>query len=148
MDLKNPRRVIRSLEIIHAGPIPESLKKKVPRTFKVIPLFLNLERDELYARIDLRVESMMEAGLLEEVKSLLPLRDSASLQTVGYRELFDHIDGLYSLEEAIEKIKQHTRNYAKRQLTWFRNKGNYQEVFDLESAMKVINASLTAANAH
>lgn len=148
MDLKNPRRVIRALEIIHAGPIPETLKKKEPREFTVIPLFLNLERDELYARIDHRVEKMMAADLLEEVKSLLPLRGSASLQTVGYRELFDHIDGLYSLEEAVEKIKQHTRNYAKRQLTWFRNKGNYQEVFDLDSAMKVINASLTSAGVH
>jgi len=148
MDLKNPRRVIRSLEIIHAGPVPETLNKKEPREFQVIPLFLNLEREELYARIDTRVDKMMEAGLLDEVKSLLPLRESAALQTVGYRELFDHIDGLYSQEEAVEKIKQHTCNYAKRQLTWFRNKGNYHEVFDLDSAMKVIQTSLSSEVAH
>lgn len=138
MDLKNPRRVIRALEIIHAGPIPESSKKKEPREFNVIPLFLNLDREALYARIDKRVDDMMDEGLLDEVKQLLPLRESAALQTVGYRELFDHIDGLYSLEEAVEKIKQHTRNYAKRQLTWFRNKGNYQEIDDLPSALAII----------
>jgi len=148
MDLKNPRRLIRALEIMHAGPIPEVLKKKEPREFEVIPIFLNVDRETLYARIDRRVEEMIEAGLLEEVKSLLPLRDSAALQTVGYRELFDHIDGLYSLEEAIEKIKQHTRNYAKRQLTWFRNKGNYQEVQDFDSAMEVIQQHLTLASGH
>lgn len=146
MDLKNPRRVIRALEIIHAGPVPESDKKKEPREFNVIPLFLNLDRETLYSRIDNRVDEMMEEGLLAEVQELLPLRESAALQTVGYRELFDHIDGLYSLDEAVDKIKQHTRNYAKRQLTWFRNKGNYQEVSELPSALEVIKGFLTPAN--
>lgn len=141
MDLKNPRRVIRALEILHAGPILVDKSTQIERTFKVISLSLNLDREELYQRIDKRVDQMMEAGLLEEVKSLLPWRDSSALQTVGYRELFDHIDGIYSLEDAVEKIKQHTRNYAKRQLTWFRNKGQYSEVRNYNEALAVIESS-------
>lgn len=140
MDLKNPRRVIRALEILHAGPVAIDQSTKKERNFKVISLSLNLDREVLYQRIDARVDKMMESGLLEEVKNLLPWRSSPALQTVGYRELFDHLDGIYSLEEAVEKIKQHTRNYAKRQLTWFRNKGEYQEVRTYEEALAMIEA--------
>ncbi|MBI1221302.1 MAG: tRNA (adenosine(37)-N6)-dimethylallyltransferase MiaA [Bacteroidetes bacterium] len=140
MDLKNPRRVIRALEILSAEPV-EVVEKK-PRPFQVIPLFLNMDREELYQKIDQRVDTMMEMGLYEEVEALVPLRDSSALQTVGYRELFDHLDGLMDLETTVTKIKQHTRNYAKRQLTWFRNKGNYTEVFGLEQAKSAIENAL------
>ncbi|HCS21322.1 MAG TPA: tRNA (adenosine(37)-N6)-dimethylallyltransferase MiaA, partial [Bacteroidetes bacterium] len=140
MDLKNPRRVIRALEILHAGPIQVDKSTQKVRNFKVISLSLNLDREELYKRIDKRVEQMMETGLLDEVKNLLAWRESSALQTVGYRELFDHLDGIYTLEEAVEKIKQHTRNYAKRQLTWFRNKGEYNEVRNFEEALASIQA--------
>lgn len=143
MDLKNPRRMIRALEILHAGPVPEAtLSIKKPRNFEVISCFLNLGREVLYQRIDQRVDAMMEAGLLAEVKTLLPWRTSTALQTVGYRELFDFIDGIYTLEEAVEKIKQHTRNYAKRQLTWFRNKGGYKEIHDFDEALAYIETCI------
>jgi tRNA dimethylallyltransferase len=94
--------------------------KAKQRPFNIIPIALDLPRQELYARINQRVDNMMDAGLLEEVRSLLPYRRLKSLNTVGYSELFDYLDGKTSLEEAINRIKQHTRNYAKRQLTWFR----------------------------
>ncbi|MDX5321773.1 MAG: tRNA (adenosine(37)-N6)-dimethylallyltransferase MiaA [Bacteroidota bacterium] len=140
MDLKNPRRVIRALEILAAPPLePASPKKE--RTFQIIPLFLNLDREQLYQRIDDRVDQMMEQGLYEEAQGLLPLRDSSALQTVGYRELFDHFDGKMDLETTVAKIKQHTRNYAKRQLTWFRNKGNYQEVQNAKEALQHIRSA-------
>lgn len=144
MDLKNPRRVIRALEIIEAGPIEIDPSQKKERPFTVVPFFLNPDREILYQRIDARVDAMMASGLLEEVKTLLPFRDSSALQTVGYRELFDYIDGLYTLDEAVEKIKQHTRNYAKRQLTWFRNKGDYQEIQSLEDALGLLKNTLTS----
>jgi tRNA dimethylallyltransferase len=82
---------------------------------------MQLPREELYERINQRVDRMMEQGLLEEVKSLLPYKHLNALQTVGYRELFEHMDGQYSLEDAVAKIKQHTRHYAKRQITWWAN---------------------------
>ena len=134
-DLKNPRRLIRILEIIHTSGIPTQKVRKKPRGFQVQSYFLNPERSELYERINQRVDKMMQAGLLDEVKSLLPFRDLSPLQTLGYSELFDHLDGKYTLEEAVEKIKQHSRNYAKRQLTWFRNQGDYHEVKGLNDLL-------------
>jgi tRNA dimethylallyltransferase len=79
-----------------------------------------MDRQKLYDRINQRVDLMMDAGLLEEVRTLLPYRDKNALRTVGYQELYDYLDGKCSLEQAVEKIKQNTRNFAKRQLTWFR----------------------------
>lgn len=90
------------------------------RSFKTIKIALDLSRPELYDRINSRVDRMMEEGLLEEVRSLYPLKELKALHTVGYAELFDYVDGKYTLDEAVDKIRQHTRNYAKRQLTWFR----------------------------
>jgi tRNA dimethylallyltransferase len=95
------------------------------------------ERDVLYERINKRVDSMMEEGLLEEVVSLVDFRDLKSLQTVGYSELFQYIDNSYTLPFAIDKIKQHSRNYAKRQITWFKNQANVEWV-RLENAMEII----------
>ena len=97
--------------------IPEEKKE---RDFQILKAGLNLDRDELYERINLRVDAMMEAGLLDEARSLLPLRNENALKTVGYRELFDHLDGKISMGEAVSLIKRNTRHYARRQLTWFR----------------------------
>ena len=83
-------------------------------------MLLELPRETLYQRINHRVDIMMEEGLLEEVKSLFPFRHLNALQTVGYRELFDYIEGKHSLETAVEEIKKNTRRYAKRQMTWFK----------------------------
>lgn len=90
------------------------------RPFRVLKIGLDLPRELLYERINTRVDQMMEAGLLEEVKSLLPYRQEKALDTVGYKELFSCLEGETSLDQAVTLIKQHTRNYAKRQLTWFR----------------------------
>jgi tRNA dimethylallyltransferase len=124
VDLHNSQRVIRALEVCrHSGkPYSSFLKKhQTKRNFTSIKLFINTDREKLYERINKRVDEMMDQGLLNEVKSLTAYKDVNALKTVGYKELFDHLDGLCSLEEAVTKIKQHTRNYAKRQVTWFKN---------------------------
>ncbi len=90
------------------------------RPFRTIKIGTDIERAELYRRIDLRVDRMVADGLEDEVRSLLPLRDCNALQTVGYREIFDYIDHKTSFDEAVEAIKRNTRRYAKRQMTWFR----------------------------
>lgn len=122
-EVQNPARLLRAL--IFKRSTGESIihfrtGTKKQRPFRVIKTCLDLPREILYERINQRVDGMMQQGLLEEVKALYPYRHLKNLQTVGYAELFDHIDGKYSLPEAVEKIKQNTRNYAKRQLTWFR----------------------------
>jgi len=123
-DTKNPRRVLRALSIISHTNVAftdyQTLSKKT-RAFKSIPIVLHLSREILYKKINARVDHMMEEGLLKEVKELMPYRKLKALNTVGYQELFDHLEGRISLDEAIEKIKQHSRNYAKRQITWFNN---------------------------
>jgi len=93
----------------------------------VLRIFCNLPRDVLYERIHDRVDAMIAVGLVEEVRTLLPYREVQAMQTVGYAEILDHFDGKYTLDEAIAKIKQHSCNYAKRQLTWFRNQGDWTE---------------------
>ncbi len=123
VDIHNPQRVIRALEVYESTGQPFSQFRRQQlskRPFQALKIGLNTDREYLYQRINARVDAMMEAGLLEEVKSLLPHRSSPPLLTVGYAELFDYLDGKYTLQEAIERIKQHTRRYAKRQLTWFR----------------------------
>jgi tRNA dimethylallyltransferase len=130
VDLNNSQRLIRALEICRFSELPYSSyleKTKKERFFTAINLFINLNREELYQRINERVDTMMQQGLLQEVKTLLNFREFNALKTVGYKELFEHLDGHLSLEQATDKIKQHTRNYAKRQITWFKNKGNYEE---------------------
>ncbi|MEP7323394.1 MAG: tRNA (adenosine(37)-N6)-dimethylallyltransferase MiaA [Saprospiraceae bacterium] len=122
-DQKNPRRLSRALEIFYSTGKPYSqlrnnqLKK---RPFNYLPVFITDERQEVYEKIDLRVDHMIREGLKNEVETLLPFRHLKSLETVGYREWWDHFDGLIDESQVIEKIKQHTRNYAKRQWTWWK----------------------------
>ena len=101
---------------------------KKPRPFIIEKHCLSRQREELYTCINRRVDKMMDAGLLAEVESLYPLRQLKNLQTVGYQELFSHLAGDITQQRAVELIKQHTRNYAKRQMTWFLNGGDYEVV--------------------
>ncbi len=140
-DLNNPRRVIRALEICLT---PQSQPGAKPeRPFRSLKLFLNPERSVLYSRINRRVDTMMEAGLEAEARELYPFRHLKALQTVGYRELFDYFDGKYNLDTAVELIKQHTRNYAKRQLTWFRNQDDFVPVSNFEEAKRLTEEALS-----
>jgi tRNA dimethylallyltransferase len=118
MDSNNPQRLMRAIELEMQGGLV--VKKAKARPFNVVKIGLNMQREVLYERINQRVEVMMKMGLLHEVSSLLPYREVNAMQTVGYSELVEHLDGLMTLEQAVDKIKQHTRNYAKRQMTWFR----------------------------
>ncbi|MFP5471603.1 MAG: tRNA (adenosine(37)-N6)-dimethylallyltransferase MiaA [Bacteroidia bacterium] len=123
VDKNNPSRIIRALEVCLASGKPyssfrESVKKERP--FNIIKIGLDGARDNIYNNINQRVDNMMREGLLEEAKALYPFKHLNALQTVGYSELFDYFDEKISLEEAIQLIKQNTRRYAKRQLTWFK----------------------------
>ena len=123
VDLGNPQRIIRALEVFESSGKPFSSYRQATvnkRPFNIIKLALNLPREVLYNRINHRVDLMVQQGLLAEVEALLPSRHLNALNTVGYAELFDYFDGKTSLEKAIEMIKQNTRRFAKRQLTWFR----------------------------
>jgi tRNA dimethylallyltransferase len=123
VDRQNHRRVIHALEICYqTGRTYTSFRTQVKkqRPFKIIKIGLNRNREELYQRINLRVDEMMSQGLLDEVKSMNKYRDINALNTVGYKELFDYMDGRWPLEEAVERIKGNTRRYARKQLTWYR----------------------------
>jgi len=123
VDLNNPQRLVRALEVYEATGRPFSSYRKAAlniRPFESIKIVLNLPREQLYERINRRVDLMVEQGLIEEVRSLIPYRHMNALKTVGYSELFDYFDGTTDLETAIDLIKQNTRRFAKRQLTWFR----------------------------
>ena len=123
VDRQNPMRVIRAIEVIRLTGKPFSdfrVAKPKSRPFQVHRFVINHTREKLYDRINERVDKMIASGLLEEVKSVIQHRKLASLNTVGYKELFNYIDGNWELDYAIEKIKQNTRNYAKRQITWFK----------------------------
>ncbi len=122
-ETQNPQRMMRALEVkMSTGQsiLEFQTKEKKHRPFNVVKIGLELPRAELYLRINNRVDLMMAAGLLKEAESLLPYRHLNALQTVGYKELFDYFDGLTSLDRAVELIKQNSRHYAKRQLTWFK----------------------------
>lgn len=123
VDLKNPKRVIHALEICHmTGRTYTSYRTQTckERPFRIVKIGLRREREELYERINRRVEVMMEQGLLEEVRNVLPYRHLNSLNTVGYKELFMYLDGEWTLDFAIEKIKQNSRIYSRKQMTWFK----------------------------
>ena len=142
-DIDNPQRVIRALEVHEATGKPFSsflIKDRVKRPFDVVTIGLNTTREYVYERINLRVDKMMEAGLLEEVKSLVAYRDKPALLTVGYAELFAYLDGVLSLDAAIDKIKQNSRRYAKRQITWFKKYGNtaWFEPDDVDGILKLL----------
>lgn len=123
VDKNNPRRVVHALEICHmTGKTYTSFRtnKIKERPFQIIKIGLNLPREELYQRINQRVLNMIQEGWVEEALKVYPKRELNSLHTVGYRELFDYLDGLYTLDEAIEKIQSNTRRYMRKQLTWFK----------------------------
>ncbi|ABG60025.1 tRNA (adenosine(37)-N6)-dimethylallyltransferase MiaA [Cytophaga hutchinsonii] len=122
IDLKNPLRVFRAIEVYRQTGKPLSSFKtgaKQERPFKTIRIGLNMPREELYARIDRRMDRMLEAGLEKEARDNIQYRNYNALQTVGYSEIFGFIDGLYDREEMIRLLKRNSRRYAKRQLTWF-----------------------------
>ncbi len=123
VDKLNPRRVVHGLEIcLMTGKTYTSFRKreKKQRPFRIIKIGLNRDREELYNRINQRVDQMMNDGLLKEAQQLYPMRQMNALNTVGYKELFTYLDGIWSLEEAIERIKGNTRRYARKQLTWYK----------------------------
>ncbi len=123
VDRKNTRRVVHAIEIcLQTGTTYTSFRKRElkPRPFNIIKIALNRPREELYERINQRVDLMMEQGLLEEARQLYPMRNLNALNTVGYKEMFEYIDGACTLDEAIERIKGNTRRYARKQLTWFK----------------------------
>ncbi len=172
VDYKNPRRLLRALEVcLSTGKPFSSFHTKQQgvsanaavalwknpstqnhpkgslryRDFVTIKIGLHFEKEKLYERINQRVDEMMKNGLLEEAKTLFPLRHLNALQTVGYTELFEHIEGKINLEQAIGKIKQHTRNYAKRQLTWFKKEKDI-EWFAPEKPDRIIQYLNTKIN--
>lgn len=123
IDIKNPRRVIRALEVcLTSGKKFSSFKKtkQAERPFSALKIGIEISKEELYQRINLRCDQMIADGLLDEVKKLYPLKEYSALNTIGYFEFFQYMEENYSKEEAIEKFKQHSRNYAKRQQTWLR----------------------------
>ncbi len=121
-DKENPQRVIRALEVclVSGRPLSSFKSGQKKRDFEIETIGLTRPREELYSRINQRVLNMVEAGLVDEVRSLLPYRDLQALQTVGYKEMFGYIGGEYPLEEAIRLIQRNTRHYAKKQMTWWR----------------------------
>ena len=150
IDQNNPMRIIRALEAIReSGQKISELFKNQPkkRDFKVIRLAIDWPRDLLYDRINHRVDEMISKGLINEVSSLIDSRHLNALKTVGYKEIFDFLDGEISQGKAIDLIKQHTRNYAKRQLTWLRRYDDlnylnpFLEIPVLDQALEIIQAS-------
>ena len=131
VDTNNPHRIIRALEVIEqTGVTYSSLRKRVKpeRPFEIIKIAIDIDREELYERINDRVDVVISPGLIEEIKSLLKYRHCNALQTVGYIDIFSYLDGTISLETAIELIKKNSRNYAKRQMTWFNKDEEFQWV--------------------
>ncbi len=127
-DMQNPARVLRALEVCLSTGLPySSFRRQQPaqRPFQSVFVALDRPRDELYARIDARMDAMLSAGLVDEAQSLVAFRDLSALQTVGYQEIFPYLDGAYNYEEMTRLLKRNSRRYAKRQLTWFHNQGDY-----------------------
>lgn len=147
VDINNPVRIIRALEIYRGTGKPFSSFRKnnfTVRNFNVLKIVLELPREEIYNRINKRVDMMMENGLLDEVKSLYKFKHLNSLQTVGYKELFDYLDGKIDLSFAIDEIKKNTRRYAKRQLTWYRKdeRTKWFSPFEKEKILEFILQSI------
>lgn len=141
VDLNNPQRLIRALEVYESTGKPFSSYRTAPvnaRPFNIVKIGLTLPREQLYDRINKRVDQMVAQGLVEEVRSLLPYRHLNALNTVGYSELFDYFDGKIGLDAAIDLIKQNTRRFAKRQLTWFRKDTSIQWYNPIELSIEDI----------
>ena len=142
MDTQNPQRVMRALEVCLSTGEPFSSfhgSKKATRPFSIRKIGLELPREELYSRINKRVDQMLEAGWLEEAKAVFDKRHLNALNTVGYKELFQHLAGEMSLEEATDKIKINTRRFAKRQMTWFK-KDEQIAWFEKQSAEQILRS--------
>ncbi len=128
-ELANPQRVVRALEVFYTSGTPISqfkLKSTRNRPFLPVNIALDRDRTELYQRIDLRMDAMLQEGLVEEAKSVIAYRDHHALKTVGYREVYSYLDGEFDETEMVRLLKQNSRRYAKRQLTWFRHQGNFE----------------------
>jgi tRNA dimethylallyltransferase len=128
VDINNPNRLLRAIEVCLSTGRKFSelrLNRTKERDFHIIRIGLNLPRPELFSRIELRVDQMIENGLVGEVKNLMPYRHLNALNTVGYKEIFEYLDSKITLQQAIVNIKTSTRRYAKRQLTWFNRTGDY-----------------------
>jgi len=145
VDKKNPVRIVRALEVIYTSGQKYSTQRKGFKNdlnCEIVRFSIQWEREKLYERINQRVNCMLSEGLIEEVKSVLHFRDLKALNTVGYNEIFDFLDGSLTIEDAIEKIKQHSRNYAKRQETWLKR---YSDLHRLkpENRESLLEQSLT-----
>lgn len=147
VDKKNTRRVIHGLEICYqTGKTYTSYRKKIKkeRPFKIIKIALDRPREELYNRINLRVDQMIDEGLVEEARTLYCHKDLNALNTVGYKEIFEYLDNKCTIEEAIERIKGNTRKYARKQLTWFKRDPNVKwlNADDYQGIMEYISQQL------
>jgi tRNA dimethylallyltransferase len=148
IDLNNPKRVQKALEvtILTGKPYSGFLNRQLsPRFFSTRLIALNMDRAGLYDRINSRVDEMMKSGWLEEARELLKFRNFNALNTVGYKDLFAYFDGLYSLGEAVERIKANTRKYARKQITWFRKDPAYRW-FHPANEEKILNFILNESN--
>ena len=143
VDLNNPRRIIRALEVsIKSGkPYSSFIEKKRLKNndFDVLIFAISVDRKKLYDRIDKRVDSMIKNGLVDEVRTLTKFRLYNALNTIGYKEIFSYLDGSVTLEHAISEIKKNTRRYAKRQITWLRSKKNIIWVNEKTSLKNLID---------
>lgn len=141
VDKNNPRRVVHALEICHmTGKTYTSFRtgRKLKRPFKIIKIGLNRDREILYERINSRVNKMVEEGLVDEARKMLPYRNENALNTVGFKEMFMYFDGLIPLEEAIRQIQSNTRRYARKQLTWYK-RDNEMKWFEPDNIKEIIN---------
>lgn len=129
VDMQNSQRVVRALEVCLATGRPYSSFRRqeaAERPFRSVMVALDRPREALYERIDRRMDAMLAAGLVDEARSLLPYRAHNALQTVGYKEVFEYLDGAYEYEEMVHRLKRNSRRYAKRQVTWFRHQGDFR----------------------
>jgi tRNA dimethylallyltransferase len=141
VDIQNTQRVLRALEVcISTGQPFSSFRKnqKVVRPFQMIKIALERPREELYIRIDKRMDIMLASGLEAEAKSVIDFREHYALKTVGYREIYEHLDGEYDREEMVRLLKRNSRRYAKRQMTWFKNQDEFQW-FDAKNEAEIIS---------
>ncbi|WP_040005209.1 tRNA (adenosine(37)-N6)-dimethylallyltransferase MiaA [Fibrisoma limi] len=148
VDMQNVQRVVRALEVCLATGQPYSSFRRqevAERPFRSVLVALDRPREELYERIDQRMDAMLAAGLVDEVRSLLPYRAHNALQTVGYKEVFAYLDGTYNYEEMVRLLKRNSRRYAKRQLTWFRHQGDFHwfSAEDGEGIIEYLNRRTT-----
>ncbi len=140
---QNPQRLMRALEVLYAtgqSIMVYRTKKKIERPFRIIKIGLEISKEQLHHNINTRVDQMMQQGLLKEVEALLPYRNHNALQTVGYREIFEHLDGKCSLEQAVDHIKNNTRHYAKRQMTWFKKDTEIQWFSATPTSLPLVKA--------